>query len=277
MHPKNIHQGDYDFKGLQQVFPPLSSFVIPNPRGKLTIDFALPKAVLALNKALLHKEYGISGWTLPAGYLCPAIPSRADYIHHLNDLLPEKKVIRGLDVGTGANAIYVLLGHVMNGWEMVGCDSNAASVAIAQQNTCSYNGIEIRHQTNKSNLYKGIISAGEYFDFTMCNPPFYASRDEAVKTKQAKQRHLNIPTNAQRNFAGQANELWCNGGEALFIKRLIKESVQFSNQVGWFTTLVSRKQNLKNIIKQLDKIKATYQVIAMEQGKKKSRLVAWKY
>jgi 23S rRNA (adenine1618-N6)-methyltransferase len=277
MHLNNPHQTDYDFAALQKVHPKLSPFVINNPQGKLTIDFANTQAVLALNKAILSKAYSITNWELPEGYLCPAIPGRADYIHHLADLLPQKKGIAGLDVGTGANAIYTLLGNVMNNWMMVGCDSNATSVAIAQQNTQTYDGIEIRHQNNKSNLFKGIINPGEYFDFTMCNPPFYASEEEAVKAKQAKQRNLNIPRNAQRNFAGQANELWCNGGEALFIKRLIKESVQFSKQVGWFTSLVSRKQNLEKITKQLDKLKATHQVIPMEQGKKKSRLIAWKF
>ena len=41
-----------------------------------------------------------------------------------------------------------------------------------------------------------------------------------------------------QNFGGKANELWCNGGEALFIKRMIKQSLQHKNNVGVFTTLV---------------------------------------
>ena len=36
------------------------------------------------------------------------------------------------------------------------------------------------------------------------------------------------------NFGGSANELWCNGGELLFVKRMIKESVLYQNQVYWF-------------------------------------------
>ena len=110
-----------------------------------------------------------------------------------------------------------------------------------------------------------------------CNPPFYASEAEATKAKLTKHKNLNIATSQQRNFSGQANELWCNGGEALFIKRLIKESKQFSQQVGWFTCLVSRKHNLSKITKQLDKLKATHRIIPMEQGHKKSRCVVWKY
>lgn len=277
MHPNNAHQKDYDIPGLVLAYPELQPFVIKNPSGTQTIDFVQPKAVLALNKALLIKDYGVTNWQLPEGYLCPPIPGRADYILHLADLLPKQKKVTGLDLGTGANAIYTLLGHRIYQWKMVGCDSNAASVAIAQQNTASYTPhIEIRHQNNKSNLLKGIIKTDEYFDFMMCNPPFYTSKEEAYKANSKKLNELNIPGTA-RNFSGQSNELWCNGGEALFIKRIIKESAVFSKQIGWFTSLVSKQENLPKLIKQLDKLKATHKIVAMEQGNKKSRFIAWKF
>ena len=80
-----------------------------------------------------------------------------------------------------------------------------------------------------------------------------------------------------RNFAGVSHELWCNGGEALFLKRMIKQSVSVKHQVQWFTSLISRKENLPKIYKQLDKLKATHKTIPMEQGQKKSRFVAWTF
>lgn len=277
MHPKNAHKDGYDLTKLAQSYPVLHTFLDTKPDGVPTIDFANPRAVLALNQALLVKDYGINNWQLPKGYLCPPIPGRADYIHHLADLFPKKKCLTGLDLGTGANAIYTLLGHTTYNWNMVGCDSNAASVAIAQQNTALFSPhIEIRHQTNKSNLLKGIVLPGEYFDFMMCNPPFYSSQDEALKANRNKVKALKLPVGS-RNFSGQATELWCNGGEALFIKRIIKESVQFSTQVGWFTCLVSKSENLIKLTKQLEKAKATYTIVPMEQGNKKSRFIAWKF
>lgn len=277
MHPKNIHKNGYNFASLAQAYPELQRHIIKNPSGVATIDYANPKAVLALNKALLHYDYGITKWELPEGYLCPPIPGRADYIHLLADLLPRQTQVTGLDLGTGANAIYALLGHKMYKWKMVGCDSNATSVAIAQQNTRAFTPhIDIRHQSNKSNLLKGIIKANEYFNFMMCNPPFYKSEEEAFKANRLKQKKLNTKT-TNRNFAGLSNELWCNGGEALFIKRIIKESVSFATQVGWFTSLVSRQENVPKLIKQLDKTSATYKIIPMEQGHKKSRCIAWTF
>ena len=94
--------------------------------------------------------------------------------------------------------------------------------------------IEIRQQYNNANIFEGIISHKEYFDFTMCNPPFHSSKEDASKGTLKKLRNLekdNQPYQTKKdiilNFGGQANELWCNGGEALFIKRMIKQSIVY--------------------------------------------------
>lgn len=49
MHSRNCHLNGYDFVQLASAYPPLEAFMAPNPVGKLTIDFAQPKAVKALN------------------------------------------------------------------------------------------------------------------------------------------------------------------------------------------------------------------------------------
>ena len=41
----------------------------------------------ALNKALLAHFYAVKHWDIPDGFLCPPVPGRADYVHHLADLL----------------------------------------------------------------------------------------------------------------------------------------------------------------------------------------------
>jgi RNA methyltransferase len=40
-----------------------------------------------LSQALLSSYYGIKDWKVPDKYLCPPIPSRADYVHHVSDLI----------------------------------------------------------------------------------------------------------------------------------------------------------------------------------------------
>lgn len=130
LHPRNRHLGRYDFPRLIAGSPELERFVILNPYGRQSIDFADPAAVKAFNRALLQQFYDVREWDIPDGYLCPPIPGRADYLHYLADLLgashdgliPRGPGLRALDVGTGANCIYPLLGHHEYGWRFVGAD-----------------------------------------------------------------------------------------------------------------------------------------------------------
>ena len=113
LHPRNRHRGRYDFPQLIASSPELQTFVHTNKFADESIDFADPAAVKALNQALLRHFYGIAHWDIPAGYLCPPIPGRADYVHYLADLLadgnggvvPRGPAVRVLDVGMGANCI----------------------------------------------------------------------------------------------------------------------------------------------------------------------------
>ena len=53
MHAKNPFAKDYDFDKLIEHYPTLEQFVFTNQYGNKTIKFANPKAVKALNTALL--------------------------------------------------------------------------------------------------------------------------------------------------------------------------------------------------------------------------------
>ncbi len=280
LHPKNKHTTSYNFDQLQACTPELSAYVFVNEYQTKTIDFSNAEAVKALNKALLDHFYQIKHWDLPEGYLCPPIPSRVDYIHYIADLMGSKKYCRGLDIGVGANCIYPLLATHIYKWNMVGADISEASVAIARQNASKSQAdsdIDIRLQTNPAYLFEGIIKPGEYFDFTMCNPPFFGSEGEAKKANMQKNKRLHLRKDTSRNFGGISNELWCNGGEALFVKRMIKQSVAFKKQVGHFTTLISKSEHLPKLVKQLDKLNAFHKVVDMQQGNKKSRILIWSF
>ena len=106
-HPRNKHQSSYDFEQLLADTPELEPYLILNPKGTQTINFHDPLAVKTLNKALLKTFYQIEKWDISDGYLCPPVPGRADYIHHLADVLaaengnkiPKGKNIKCLDVG----------------------------------------------------------------------------------------------------------------------------------------------------------------------------------
>ncbi len=287
MHPNNLHTAPYNFEALCKAHPLLQNFLHINSFGKETVDFSAAEAVFHLNKALLKYHYNITDWSIPEGYLCPPIPSRADYLHYLNDLLQHDNPagpINVLDVGTGANCIYALLAAKLFEWNVVGCDIDSLAIEAAQQNVNATKGlsekIEIRHQPNNANIFKGTIFPGEFFHATICNPPFYTSEEAANKSNLRKLKKLNPEQSVlelERNFKGRPNELWCNGGEALFIKRMIKQSVAFKQQVGWFTTLVSKSETLSKTYALLQKLGATHKTLEMQHGNKITRVVAWRF
>lgn len=294
LHPRNIHRSRYDFELLISNCPELKAFISTNKYGIETIDFSNPLAVKTLNKALLQTYYDIKNWDIPKNYLCPPIPGRADYIHYIADLLaetnhgqiPEGNSVMGLDIGTGANLIYPILGNSIYKWSFVATDIYKTSIEncskIIEANPKLIDAISLQQQTESRFIFKNIIIPEDRFTFTMCNPPFHASAEEANKSTSRKVSNLNPKekktTNPVLNFGGQNAELWCNGGEIGFVTQMIYESVKYASQVLWFTTLVSKKENLSSIYKTLKKVNAvSVKTIEMSQGQKNSRIVAWSF
>ena len=288
LHPLNRHRNRYDFKELIASCAELKAFVKLNQHGIETIDFSNPLAVKTLNKALLFHFYDLRYWDIPPKYLCPPVPSRADYIHYVAELLsnfkggriPRGKRIRVLDVGVGANCIYPLIGHQEYGWSFVGSDIDNNAISSAQKNIDNNsfsNVIELRHQKKRTNFFRGIIKKEEYFDLTICNPPFHASAKDARAANLRKRKNLGIEQKG-RNFGGQSLELWYEGGELKFVSEMIKESAEFSSQCLWFSTLISKKDNLPKIHHLLQQQKvAVVKTMDMKQGQKTSRILAWSF
>jgi 23S rRNA (adenine1618-N6)-methyltransferase len=285
-----------------QSYPALQPHVLIKPDGGKTIDFANPNGVKALNAALLSHYYQVQVWDVPAGYLCPPVPGRADYIHYLADLLakdnqgvvPKGNTIKGLDIGTGANVIYPIIATRSYGWQMVGTDIDAISIksanTIIASNAALTNQINVRQQLEPQHIFTGVVKPDEHFAFCMCNPPFHQSAEQAKAVSQRKIRNLTknkskrgSPVNNQKqsvalNFAGQSNELWCEGGELQFIQRMIAQSPEYANQIRWFSSLVSKKDNLIQIYKSLRELGITeVKTVEMAQGQKVSRFVAWRF
>ncbi|EGA70459.1 23S rRNA mA1618 methyltransferase [Vibrio sinaloensis DSM 21326] len=302
LHSNNLHQGRYDFKKLIHALPELAAHVIKNPKGESSINFSDPIAVKLLNKALLSAYYQVTEWDIPPGYLCPPIPGRADYIHRLAELLSkehkhlEHRQVRALDIGVGANCIYPIVGTTQYGWNYIGADVDPESVdnanQIAQQNSVLKGRVECRLQPQSRHFFKGIIQANEFYHLTTCNPPFHKSLAEAELGTARKIKNLSsnknkrgqaqsaMPTKTSTilNFGGQKAELWCPGGEAAFIKNMAFESKEFSAQVLWFSTLISKKENVRWMRKNLEKAGAVEaKVVEMSQGQKISRFVAWTF
>lgn len=304
-HPNNQHNQGYDFSVLIAAYAALEPFVTLNAFQQSSIDFADPAAVKALNAALLVHHYQIVGWDVPEGFLCPPIPGRVDYIHHVADLLAgavgedaskkQANPIRLLDIGVGANGIYSLLASRVYGWHCVGSDISKQAIdnvsEVLKHNPALQPLVSLRLQSESKHVFTGIIQTGEYFDICVCNPPFHASAMEAAAGNQRKRENLAINRQKRQgrtvkqkqkpqklNFGGQHAELWCKGGEATFLKYMISESKSYAYQCGWFTCLVSKSEHIPDAQKQLRSLNVTnMKEITMQQGNKITRILAWTY
>jgi len=292
LHPRSKHRERYDFNQLIKNHPELADFVRPNDYGDESIDFFNPKAVTALNTALLKHFYNIEFWEIPKGYLCPPIPGRADYIHYMADLLasnnngeiPRGRNIKCLDIGVGANCVYPIIGHQEYGWSFIASNIDKLSIAsagkIIELNPLLKDSIELRLQNNPKDIFRGVIKKGETIDFVICNPPFHSSYEEMQKGSLRKLRNLKKKQIKKTvlNFGGQSNELWCDGGELEFVKKMIHQSKELAHQISWFSSLISKEAHLKSVYKELKKVGAKeVKTIDMGQGNKVSHVMVWRF
>ena len=281
MHPRNRYRTKHDFPALVAQEPRLTDHLLTKPTGEPTLDFGNRRALLLLNRTLLRRDYGLRHWDLPEGHLIPPIPGRLDYIHTLADLIGSAEPSRILDIGTGASLIYPILGALEYGWQFVGTDISQRAVkvagAIAGMNPQLKKRITVRLQRDPQMIFGGVITERDLFAATMCNPPFYESREAAIAAARKKWDKLGRD-DAGLNFGGSDSELWTPGGEWQFLLRMIRESPAYAAQVGWFTTLVSKGGYLKSARDHLERLRAAeVKVLPMHQGNKKSRILAWRF
>jgi len=292
LHSRNKNRERYDLDALTRSNPELKNHIKPNKYGADSVDFSNPIAVRLLNKALLNHYYGIENWEFPDENLCPPIPGRADYIHHIADLLAESNFgrmpvgnkITCLDIGVGASCIYPIIGVTEYDWKFIGSDIDSKSIASAQQiinaNVELKSKIECRLQKNPRAIFQGILGEEDMIDITICNPPFHSSIEDAQKGTRRKLKNLSgkkVKT-PELNFAGINSELIYEGGEFQFIQNMIWESRKNAKNCYWFSTLVSKQSNLKGIYRLLNTVETNeVKTIPMGTGNKASRIVAWTF
>jgi 23S rRNA A1618 N6-methylase RlmF len=404
MHPRNKYaEKPPDFDLLAGLYPDFKQYVTYGGNQRPRIDWTDFNATRELTRSLLYHDYGISWW-IPDGQLCPTVPNRANYIHWIEDLLALAPApwhssgahqVAGIDIGTGANCIYPLLGASMHGWSFVGTDITTVALEWAKWNLESNPHvsalIEVRNavlddRTNQIanelndgvdnalppsadnaplllvdnapppsvdnsfpasvdnaltasgddalppspesalpasadnalpasvgnalppsmdeseveephglqpleskvhtdelmissmeppgnsvpaerslGVLVGVVSENERFDFCMCNPPFFASMEEAG-------------LNPRTACGGTEVEMVCPGGEEAFVARIIEDSVQLKHTIHWFTTMVGRKVTLKGLTAKLWALgAAAVRTTEFVQGRTSRWGLAWSF
>ncbi|XP_047991631.1 U6 small nuclear RNA (adenine-(43)-N(6))-methyltransferase [Leguminivora glycinivorella] len=277
MHPRNIYKNPPDFSKLSKDFSEFSSICKTDVSGKVTIDFKDPHSLRVLTRCLLKSDFNLDV-KIPEDRLVPTLPLRLNYLLWIEDLIKAIKRtghIKGLDIGTGACAIYPLLATAKNKWSMLGTENDEESLSKALENVQQNNLQDfIQLKLNKTqSIYDFLFTedSGLGFDFSMCNPPFYSNIQELLESRSTARPP---PKNG---FTGSPHELITDGGELEFCRKMIQESKNHKKKVILFTTMVGHKFTLNELSEDLKAEGIKYTSTEFCQGRVTRWGLAWTY
>ncbi|KAK6336692.1 hypothetical protein TWF718_009484 [Orbilia javanica] len=283
MHPKNVYKNGVSFAQLAKEYPGLGKCL----KGTSSIDFHDPESIRQLAKALLKKEFNLD-IDLPEDRLCPGVPNRLNYILWLNDLLldthkerssPGPPKVTGIDIGTGASAIYPLLGCAQfPNWNFFATDIDSKSLSSATANIAQ-NGLEDRitllDVSSSSTILpeEEITSYPQPIDFTMCNPPFYTSINDMLSSAKKKA----VPPLSA--CTGSTTEMVTDGGEVTFVNRMVEQSLKLREKIRWYTSMLGKRSSVEKVVEKLkENGVGNYVVGEFVQGAKTKRwAVGWSF
>ncbi|EJD04864.1 uncharacterized protein FOMMEDRAFT_153997 [Fomitiporia mediterranea MF3/22] len=286
MHDRNPYKTPIDFVSLAKIYPKLKPFLLkPSGADVSTIDFKNVEAQRCLTEALLWRDFQVK-FSLPEGRLCPPVPNRLNYILWLQDIISEsfhafekRPEVIGIDIGTGASAIYPLLGcKVDPTWKFIGTEidpvSHESAIANVEKNGLG-NWIRICKLSSPTPILTPFYDyPDECFTFTMCNPPFYADTNDVERSAEGKALEPNSVC------TGSEVEMVTPGGEETFVQRMVEESAgtNIRNRCLWFTSMLgkfSSVEKIRNVLRAHDV--DNYALTELVQGQTRRWVVAWSF
>ena len=259
---KNIFYNEFkpDFLILIKEFPELKKYIIKHDEKieEFSFDWSNNDLSLLMTKSILNYYFNIKYYDIPKGFLIPPVPSRLNYLNLINELIKDikKENIIGVDIGTGANIIYPILGNSIYNWKLICSEINNESYnnakLILQKNNLEEN-INLIKQENKNNIFVSIINQENKYTFSMCNPPYYDYEQE-IKIEDKKR-------DTEYNF----DEVYYEKGELGFFERYFEESICYKKNIFLFTILIGKKSNSEIIY---DKINSYNNIIKLCDIKK---------
>lgn len=89
---------------------------------------------------------------------------------------------------------------------------------------------------DKEQILLPAMQENEKFHFSMCNPPFFSTIEEAAQ-------------NPQTSYGGTQPEMVYPGGDASFVLQIVEDSIHLQGAVHWYTALLGKKASLKDVRK----------------------------
>ncbi|KIK64412.1 hypothetical protein GYMLUDRAFT_413708 [Collybiopsis luxurians FD-317 M1] len=280
MHPRNIYREGIDFVSLSNDFLPLKKYLDTHS----TIDFKNQDAQRCLTEALLYRDFGLT-IQLPSDRLCPPVPNRLNYVLWIQDIVCSSRhleednmlAVCGIDIGTGASAIYPLLGCAIGkSWNFVASEIDPGSFGHAQRNI-SVNNLNERIQLVQPSPTSPILAPlflfeETTFEFTMCNPPFYSSVEDVARSTEAKQFGPNAVC------TGAEVEMITPGGESSFVGQMVEESLKTRERCRWYTSMLGKLASVEQIVDILKSHEIeNYIVTEFVQGQTRRWAIGWSF
>ncbi|KAJ3996978.1 S-adenosyl-L-methionine dependent methyltransferase [Lentinula boryana] len=287
MHIRNVYRDGIDFTQLSTAYLPLRKYLIETSKSHKTIDFKDQAAQRCLTEALLHRDFNLK-IRLPPDRLCPPVPNRLNYVLWLQDIMSAsryleehdhdlKSIIHGIDIGTGASAIFPLLACTLEkSWKFMVSEIDPYSFENASHNI-SANKLDDRIQIVRSNATSPVllplyIDEDRRFDFSMCNPPFYSSLQDVAQSAEAKENGPNAVC------TGSEVEMITSGGESAFVGKMVIESLSIRERCRWYTSMLGK---LSSAVEVIDILKSNsidnYLLTEFVQGQTRRWAVGWSY
>ena len=282
INKKNIFYNDFkpDFLTLIKEFPELKKYILKqneDNEAEFQFDWSNNELSLLMDKSILNYYFNIKYYDIPKGFLIPPIPSRINYINLINSIITKLindidiKNIIGIDIGTGANIIYPILGYSIYKWKFICTEINKEAYnnakLILQKNNLE-NNINIIKQNNKDNIFISILNRENKYLFSMCNPPYYNYENE-IKLEDKKRDN-------EYNF----DEIYYKNGEYGFFQRYFEESICYKNNVFLYTILIGKKINAENIYDKLSSYNDIIKIYNMQKiltGNNVRYIIYWSF
>ncbi|KAH9009340.1 S-adenosyl-L-methionine dependent methyltransferase, partial [Lactarius hengduanensis] len=260
MHKRNQYKTPPDFESLAHAYPPLQPHVIRAPEdGSPTIDFHDETAQRLCPRPSFRSRY-----------LAHETKPRLNYVLWLQDVLSHSSSqeqpptsIRGIDVRL--SHLSTPRRRLSPNWRIVATDVDTVSLASAQANV-DRNGLSERISVLRADptgpiLFPSLVHPAASFDFSMCNPPFYASAEEVVRSAAAKALSPN---------AGAEVEMITAGGEEGFVGKMVRESLALGERCRWYTSMLGKLSSLTALVSLL-------RAHSLVQGHTRRWALAWSF
>lgn len=275
----------YEFRSLLRADPSLRKYLCVGELGELTVHLESREATLAITRATLHHFFSLS-FALPSDHLVPIVPGRVQYFRWAASLLPPDKdrtPLTCIDVGTGPSAIYALVGaRIFPHWRFIATDTDQVAVAVARGNVNANlleNSIRVVQTLPSDPLLDDHLFTHPHQQYappaiTICNPPFF------VHTNHPPHDHPHHQDDDARAPAGTPTQMETPGGEAQFVRRLARDSVNVS-YIGIFTSLIGLHSDVASLVDYIrgDAVRATHVIsVTLDSGGRTKRwAIAWHF